>query len=137
MWNIQFQWITIKSSYMSLLKWQLVCWSWKMTNQRQALYIYYFMTFIRFSINCKFDLVINHQLDCPKQLIINYNRSMVYHCWSHSQTEMACLMLWHVTMWRPPDLFTQHLSSVSHKTETPTISSAFSTLLITRPYCMT
>ncbi len=34
------------------------------------------MTFIRFPVNSKHDFVINHQLDCPKQLIIGYNWSL-------------------------------------------------------------
>ncbi len=38
-----------------------------------------FMNFIRFPINYKLDLVINHQLDCPNQLIIGYNQSLIYH----------------------------------------------------------
>ncbi len=32
-----------------------------------------FMAFIRFQINYKFCFVMNHQLDCPSQLIFAYN----------------------------------------------------------------
>ncbi len=32
-----------------------------------------FMTFISFPINYKLGLIINHQLACPNQLIVNYN----------------------------------------------------------------
>ncbi len=38
-----------------------------MKNDNQMDIIDDFMTFIRFLINCKLDLVINYQLDCPNQ----------------------------------------------------------------------
>ncbi len=39
--------------------------------------IHDFMTFIIFPIKCKLDLVITHQRECPNQVIIDYNQSLL------------------------------------------------------------